>query len=587
MFYSDALLARNGPLARVWLASNLERKLTKQNVLAEKLETKVMDIIGRDSAPPMALRMSGQLLLGVVRIYSRKTRYLLDDCSEALIKIRMAFRPGQVDLPANQMQAAARDAQPLAETVAELDLLAPLPDPEELLREPEIARGLNRDPTLLDVDVSQLLPESQTPRRKQRELLMEDDDLGLDLGLSPGLVDRSIEVGRRAETPAHADQPSILLPTDDDLGLDLGMGEDNTVGPVPFDDDGDMMMMMDDGPLPREVTPKAKSVPRDTATPLSSIPAPDVDQQSFHAQQDEEEEDATIRHQHRAKRRKVIRSDPETELKNSQLLSHQNDRSAITKPTSFLPRNPLLLQLMEMQKDGGLVSSVIGEDRLRGCAPELRGILSLELVRKAGEKKRKRLQTREEEALEQPTPRLELPQDEDDGFVPAPRGDFDNMGGDSNLNSDAAVVPLPMSDDIAVQFDDEMPAPAGATPPPFDATEAPLVHPSQSGPVALGTKNAVQLLRGHLAPNHPVDATEPPTPGSRVRSEALFTDLCPEETTTRQDATKMFFELLVLATKDAVKVEQSSEELGRPIRLRGKRGLWGEWAEMRTQPETV
>lgn len=88
MFYSDTLLAKNGPLARVWLASNMERKLTKQTVLAEKLETKVHDIIGADQAP-MALRMSGQLLLGVVIIYRKKAKYLLDDCSEALSRIRL------------------------------------------------------------------------------------------------------------------------------------------------------------------------------------------------------------------------------------------------------------------------------------------------------------------------------------------------------------------------------------------------------------------------------------------------------------------------------------------------------------------
>ena len=40
----------------------------------------------------------------------------------------------------------------------------------------------------------------------------------------------------------------------------------------------------------------------------------------------------------------------------------------------------------------------------------------------------------------------------------------------------------------------------------------------------------------------------------------------------------MFFELLVLGTKDAVKVEQEGGELGLPIRVRGKRGLWGDWA---------
>lgn len=38
---------------------------------------------------PLALRLSGQLLLGVVRIYSRKARYLLDDCNEALMKIKL------------------------------------------------------------------------------------------------------------------------------------------------------------------------------------------------------------------------------------------------------------------------------------------------------------------------------------------------------------------------------------------------------------------------------------------------------------------------------------------------------------------
>jgi len=88
MFFSETLLAKNGPLARVWLASNMEKKLSKQNIMAEHIDTKVKDIIGQGQAP-MALRLSGQLLLGVVRIYSRKARYLLDDCNEALVKIKM------------------------------------------------------------------------------------------------------------------------------------------------------------------------------------------------------------------------------------------------------------------------------------------------------------------------------------------------------------------------------------------------------------------------------------------------------------------------------------------------------------------
>jgi cohesin complex subunit SCC1 len=48
---------------------------------------------------PIALRLSGHLLLGVVRIYSRKVNYLFHDCSEALTKIKQAFHAGAVDLP--------------------------------------------------------------------------------------------------------------------------------------------------------------------------------------------------------------------------------------------------------------------------------------------------------------------------------------------------------------------------------------------------------------------------------------------------------------------------------------------------------
>jgi len=88
MFYSETLLQKNGPLARIWLSSNLERKLSKTHILQSNLADSVEAII-KPSQAPMALRLSGQLLLGVVRIYSRKARYLLDDCNEVLMKVKM------------------------------------------------------------------------------------------------------------------------------------------------------------------------------------------------------------------------------------------------------------------------------------------------------------------------------------------------------------------------------------------------------------------------------------------------------------------------------------------------------------------
>ena len=40
-------------------------------------------------------------MLGIVRIYSRKVKYLMSDCTEAMWKIKLAFRPGNVDLGAD------------------------------------------------------------------------------------------------------------------------------------------------------------------------------------------------------------------------------------------------------------------------------------------------------------------------------------------------------------------------------------------------------------------------------------------------------------------------------------------------------
>ncbi|CAJ0609762.1 unnamed protein product [Cylicocyclus nassatus] len=95
MFYAQFVLSKKGPLAKIWLAAHWEKKLSK----AQIYETNVQDAVDEILKPKvkMALRTTGHLLLGVVRIYSRKTKYLLADCNEAFLKIKMAFRPGQIE----------------------------------------------------------------------------------------------------------------------------------------------------------------------------------------------------------------------------------------------------------------------------------------------------------------------------------------------------------------------------------------------------------------------------------------------------------------------------------------------------------
>lgn len=596
MFYEASLLTKTGPLARVWLAANLDRKLTKTQVLHSNLDTNVKDIIG-DAQAPMSLRLTGQLLLGVCKIYNKKAKYLMDDCSDALHKIKMAFRPGNVDLPSDQSHKANPAALTLPDTITELDLFAPMPDPEELLREPE-ERAPGQDPTLLDYGMSQII-DSQTPTRTQqrRTMALDYDDLGLDLGLpdeertrgSPDSDGPSIEMGRRAPTPRR-DEPTLLEV--DDLGLDFGF-DDTTLRQTTEQPDAPVLGGDDDlqmGGMDEEIEKanaaaleRAKAAgeqrQRDSASPLSSVRSSverDLERTFQLDQAMNEDEDETIAQaQQRVKRRKVIRIDHHTEFSSNELKKLQEDRSAITKAPTYLPHDPLLLSLMEMQRNGTFVSNLMGDGSMQGWAPELRGILSLEVVRSAGDKKRKRdsgIADVDSGSDKQATPQLEIPVEDDSG-VQGGAGDLD-----ATVNDDAPV----MMDDQDEQPHEDEAYDAGVN---FDITEAPLLHPSQSGPVAIGTKKMVHMLREHFAPGHPTDANEPPTPSKRVKSSALFTDLCPEKQTTRQDATKMFFELLVLGTKDAIKVEQESKGLGLPIRVRGKRGLWGDWAEMQSGGE--
>ena len=87
------VLAKKGPLGKIWLAAHMEKKVAKLSVMSTDVVSVVDDI--ENPEVPMALRVSGHLLLGVVRIFSRKVNYLLSDCSEALVKIKDAFKgPG-------------------------------------------------------------------------------------------------------------------------------------------------------------------------------------------------------------------------------------------------------------------------------------------------------------------------------------------------------------------------------------------------------------------------------------------------------------------------------------------------------------
>ncbi|XP_005103220.1 double-strand-break repair protein rad21 homolog isoform X1 [Aplysia californica] len=174
MFYASFVLNKKGPLARIWLAAHWDKKLTKAHVFETNIDSSVEAIL--KPKVKMALRTSGHLLLGVVRIYSRKAKYLLADCNEAFVKIKMAFRPGVVDLPEENREAA----------VAAITLQENFHDFETTLADLE---DIN---VQAQFSVNQSRPEEITMREDLGQITlmgddgfgpMEDDSLGEELNI--------------------------------------------------------------------------------------------------------------------------------------------------------------------------------------------------------------------------------------------------------------------------------------------------------------------------------------------------------------------------------------------------------------------
>ncbi|XP_025832371.1 double-strand-break repair protein rad21 homolog isoform X2 [Agrilus planipennis] len=209
MFYAHFVLAKKGPLARIWLAAHWDKKLTKAHVFETNIEKSVDGIL--QPKVKMALRTSGHLLLGVVRIYSRKAKYLLADCNEAFVKIKMAFRPGMVDLPEEHREAAV-NAITLPEVFHDFDTTMP---------------ELND----VDIEAQFSLNQSRAEEITMREdygsmaLVSTEDGFG-DMGFDT----EAPELMRHTTGLEPSMEQSGLLFTD---GLEGGIGIDKDREPIP------------------------------------------------------------------------------------------------------------------------------------------------------------------------------------------------------------------------------------------------------------------------------------------------------------------------------------------------------------------
>ncbi|CCG22888.1 Mcd1 protein [Candida orthopsilosis Co 90-125] len=237
---STSLISNNGPLGDIWLAANYDKKLTKHQLLNTNIvksakyisnRTRRHDNLTDDASSPtnmdaITLRLSGQLLLGVTKIYSRKTKYLLDDINDVLYKLRAVFRmssgvqlgpdgiSAKVNLPPQQTTIADLDTITLKDQVTGFDLLW-----QENLQLEE--KPINRMDTIFNNDNDNSRFDTSTGSIEYGRFenmngtgVDEDEDINLDfdLNLDDGgdSFAGSIELGRNASNVGDDTHTSVL-----------------------------------------------------------------------------------------------------------------------------------------------------------------------------------------------------------------------------------------------------------------------------------------------------------------------------------------------------------------------------------------
>lgn len=589
--------------------------------------------MGADQAP-MALRLSGQLLLGVARIYSRKTKYLLEDCNEALVKIKVAFRTdangkgdstllmldgASGDLPAEQ-SLAAFNAITVPDAMTEFDLRLPAQTIDlnawglnSKLTQGRTADDNNADDLTMDDDTNFNLDHSHRHRGLDIEmgrnimnrigggrgysamdfdLAGPDDALDLDM-FGEDLVgagdidflrrphnrdDLEIEVGRDAATKRRSvsvDPFGMLAENAKERALNLGEGsEDGRANSVNPQDDVGFEMAVQDGARP----------------PLDFDFADAWDADGVPAAERPERQPAG------AKKRKLV-VDADTTMPRDVLMGTNLDMLAdgLLMNHEMLPRSRKMLRLQQIEQDvahGGLAGYLLdcsGGPRVMGSSlvPELASMFSRRLqidqAVPAGREVQDinqddRWQDDQQDAwanqaedhgdnfgLQQATP---PPADMFDGFrLESPEGVAQANAEDEIAAAQVSSADVRSKSTLFQEMEDGTSTEAGASTKELNGTvfshsaiqTMRLVQQRiESQKTAEGQSERESSSRATRNASVATASSALNKDTSRVTFSELMAGPsgASQQKRTRTDAAKLFFELLVLSTKDVIKVEQ-------------------------------
>ncbi|WVW78759.1 hypothetical protein I302_100720 [Kwoniella bestiolae CBS 10118] len=615
-------LVKSGPLAKIWLSAHQEKKLSKAQALGVDVGESVDAILTQDAAQP--LRSSGPLMLGVVRIYSRKVGYLFDDCKEARERISLAFRPGIVDLPEDQLRAS-KNAITFPDVRNEFDFLdwswtgPSLGAPEAPSAEAAINLPRPREFGAYNFGrpaAPSIYGGSTAASRASQDLgesaLDSNDFSGIDLGLNleGEEGDITMEAGRDVMTPMSrfSRERSLGLQkrasSRDSVGLGSIQGGDMGIEPLDLGLDFDNL----DQPLPEleireEDRSRRESSALSTPPPLSPPPiSADTAAQIAAAPQAAP----------KAKKPRLVQADAELELPDE-----QRDLSAILGEERYIPSDPEAVRLQEIMADPSAhflpIIKVGGENMIfagpQGLAPELAELFTFpsNVLRRSrgtdeeGDRasKRPRLAGEEEEEVEagrRVERGSEVPFEMPSGYG------MEGMGGDDSfafqpeeLPYEEPLLTTPRAQRVVPREREPSIAPSRA-----ESIAREIQYGGEAGEFTLSmfdsrTSAAAreefsQLSQSQLST--PTKGSEKTTASGFSKNTSMAMGLLRKEIdaieeedkvvsfdklaekSTKRAASSFFFELLVLGTRDCVKLEQTSPY--QDIKVRGKEKLWPE-----------
>ncbi|ODV79565.1 uncharacterized protein CANTADRAFT_50740 [Suhomyces tanzawaensis NRRL Y-17324] len=553
--YTEQLVSKQGPLAHVWLAANYDKKLTKQQLLSTSI-VKSSDFISnhpishsssqgsQQDSNSITLRLSGQLLLGIVRIYSRKTKYLLDDVNDILLKLKTSFKYASgvklgSDISANKVNLQPQDtiitnvkSITLQDQVTRFDLLYQ----DDLNLDDDFASGGGRGIFSQSQNTEDSFTFDQSIEfgryEEPQDPVTPGNDYGLELDFDlndDDASDHSIEVGRNVSQLANDAEMSVL-----------SIGKDINEEPALDFDLGEPLDTIEEPELENASGAETSDGPEEPTTPQPILPP-----------------------RPRTKRNRITEEGELITTKRKLKVDSSLDLDGI--PILTLKENQQLI-LNGFGKDDTLTLNLSEAEKLQ---------LIYELSAPISSNKRRKLWNidtlLQERCIELARQEKELEEQHNLQF----EQEFDDF--DNNLDFDLSLPDFDNEDNgpedsFANQIIDEIQE---------EETEEEDIT---NGNVARSTIQVADHLRSILGDKGESDLAALIEKDLKINDDN--NELLPLGTTSRssdskkvnqrKEATKCFFELLVLATNDCIEIEQEAHEtkIGADINIRSRDRLF-------------